>query len=123
MFNKYKYMYLLHTQKELYQNIAKRKVHKPRKVRDKVYILKVNRRISNLIICSVAFTIRSMWYYRVEDISVWEYFDREDFDKTYNDLRYLVLYLNCKNESIYKNYSSLTCRLDKKKTKDKVRKR
>lgn len=114
MFNKYKYMYLLHTQKELYKNIAKRKVHKPRKVRDKVYMIKVNRRISNLIIRSVAFTIRSMWYYRVEDISVWEYFDKEDFDKSYNDLRYFLLCLDMKCEKLYKNYENFKVFVDKK---------
>lgn len=122
MFNGCKYKYWLYKQREFYQNITKRTTNK-RKVNDKIYMLKLNRRISNLIIRAVAFTIRCMWYYRVEDISVWEYFDKEDFDRTYNDLRYLVLYLNYKNESIYKNYSSLTCRVVKRKHKTKDRKK
>lgn len=122
MFNEFKYKYFLLREKNKY-TATSNKTKKTRKVGDKVYELKLNRRTSNLIIRAAAFAMRSMWYYRVEDISVWNYFDREDFDRTYNDLRYLVLYLNCKNESMYKNYSSLICRVVKRKQKTKGKKK
>lgn len=113
MFNRYKYKYWLYKQKEFYQNITRRTPNK-RKVKDKMYMLKMNRRISNLIIRAAAFTMRSMWYYRVEDISVWEYFDREDFDRTYNDLRYFLLFLDMKCEKVYKDYKNFKVFVDKK---------
>lgn len=84
------------------------------KVDDANINIRLNRRVASLIICSIAYTIRSMWYYRVEDTSVWNYFDREDFDKSYNDLRYFLLCLDMKCEKLYKNYENFKVFVDKK---------
>lgn len=114
MFNKFKYINSLLKRELAKQNSFRIIVPEGSKVRDKEYMIKVDRRISSLIICSLAYTIRSMWFYRVEETDIWEYFKRDDFEKTYNDLRYLMLYLDCKNESMYKDYNNFECYTNRK---------
>lgn len=61
----------------------------------------------------MAYTTRSMWFYRIEETNIWEYLKKDDFEKMYNDLRYLMLYLDCKNERMYKDYNNFECYTNK----------
>lgn len=113
--NIFKLMNMLNKQKTKSLDVGDRVEEKTNdKFDDASMNIRLNRRVASLIICSIAFTIRCMWYYRVEDISVWEYFDREDFDKSYNDLRYFLLFLDMKCEKLYKNYENFKVFVDKK---------
>lgn len=112
--NIFKFLNMLKKQKTQYLNLTKKEDTKE-KCNDLYINLQVNRRVASLIICSLAYTIRSMWFYRVEDVDVWNYLDRSDFEKTYNDMRYLMLFLDTKCENTYKDYKNFKIFVDKEK--------
>jgi len=80
--------------------------HSIKKKKDCDFHLRLNRRTASLLICSLAFITRYMYYYRVAQVDIWEYLDKNNFNIIYNDLRYLMLYLDGKSEKLYKNYKN-----------------
>lgn len=108
MFNNSFYLnYIRNKIKEKYNscNVDKKEPKLKKKI-DCEFHLRLNRRTSSLLICSLAFITRYMYYYRVAQVDIWEYLDKNDFNIIYNDLRYLMLYLDGKSEELYKNYKN-----------------
>lgn len=79
----------------------------------KEFTIRITPRIASLLSCAVAFTVRCMWYYRVEDTDVWFYMNRDNFDQSYNDLRYFILFLDAKAKDSFENYESFKINIDK----------
>lgn len=79
-----------------------------KKKKDCDFHLRLNRRSASLIICSLAFVTRYMYYYRVSKVDIWDYLDKNDFNIIYNDLIYLMLYLDGRSEELYTNYKNFT---------------
>jgi len=102
--------YLYYIRKKLKGNYNNTNLHKKetklKKKTDCDFHLRLNRRTSSLLICSLAFITRYMYYYKVSKVDIWEYLDKKDFNIIYNDLRYLMLYLDGKSEKLYKNYKN-----------------
>lgn len=97
--------YIRNKLKEKYNNTnVSKQESKFKKKKDCHFHLRLNRRTASLLICSLAFITRYMYYYKVSKVDIWEYLDKKDFNIIYNDLRYLMLYLDGKSEELYKNY-------------------
>lgn len=90
---------------------------KNKKKRDCEFILRLNRGTSSLLICSLAFVTRYMYYYRVSKVDIWEYLNKAEFNIIYNDLRYMLLYLDGRAEELYKNYKNFKLYTKNKKTR------
>lgn len=100
--------YIRNKIKEKYTNSnVIKKEPKLKKKTDCDFNLRLNRRTTSLLICSLAFVTRYMYYYRVSKVDIWEFIDKNDFNTIYNDLRYLMLYLDGKSEELYKNYKNI----------------
>ena len=94
------------------------KKQKLKKRRDCEFMLRLNRRTSSLLICSLVFITRYMYYYRVSQVDIWEYLDKDKFNIIYNDLRYMMLYLDGKAEELYKNYKNFELYPNKKRPRN-----
>lgn len=110
--NIFKYLYFIQKKNNQINEIQLTE-EKEDKKKDCEFYLRLNRRTASVLICALAFVVRYIYYYRVENVDIWEYLDKSDIDRTYNDLRYLMLFLDGKSESLYKNYKNFKIYIDK----------
>lgn len=67
-------------------------------------ILKLNRYNASVLICSLAFICRYMYYGRVENVDIKFFYDNENFEDYYFDLRMLLNLLNEKSKTTFEEY-------------------
>jgi len=108
--NSYYLNYIRNKIKEKYSSSYNNNLieHSVKKKKDCDFHLRLNRRSASLLMCALAFITRYMYYYKVSKVDIWEYLDKKDFNIIYNDLRYIMLYLDGKSEELYSNYKRFT---------------
>jgi len=72
--------------------------------KDTHIILKLNRYNTSLLICSMAFLCRYMYYGRVENVDIKFFYETENFDDYYYQLRLLMHLLNEKSKTTFGEY-------------------
>lgn len=78
------------------------------KMRGNEYIsLRFNKHNATVLICSIAFLCRYMYYGKVEDVDIKEFYYNEDFENYYSELRMLLFYLINKSKETFKEYEEL----------------
>lgn len=112
--NIFKYLYFIQKKNNQVEKINLTE-EKEEKKQDCEFYLRLNRRTASVLTCALAFIVRYIYYHRLEKVDIWEYFDKDNFEQTYNDLRYMMLFLDKKSESIYKNYKNFKVYIDKEK--------
>lgn len=69
--------------------------------------LKLNKHNASVLICGIAFLCRYMYYGKVEHINIKEFYDNEDFENYYFELRLLLFYLINKSKETFAEYEEL----------------
>ena len=75
-----------------------------KKNKDPHIVLRLNRYNTSLLICSVAFLTRYMYYGRVENVDMNFFYDTENFNDDYYQLRLLMNLLNEKSKITFGEY-------------------
>lgn len=72
--------------------------------KDSHIILKLNKYNASVLICSLAFICRYMYYGRVENVDIKFFYDNDNFENYYSDLRILLNLLNEKSKATFEGY-------------------
>ena len=74
------------------------------KNKDTHIILKLNKYNASVLICSLAFMCRYMYYGRIENVDIKFFYETENFENYYSDLRILMNLLNEKSKTTFGEY-------------------
>ncbi len=78
------------------------------KKRGNEYItLRLNMHNASVLICSIGLLCRFMYYGKVEHIDMQEFYDTNNFENYYSELRMLLFYLISKSKETFKEYEEL----------------
>ena len=81
---------------------------KHNKIDNNEYIqIKLNKHNASVLICSIAFLCRYMYYGKVEHIDIKEFYDTDNFENYYSELRMLLFYLINKSKETFEEYKEL----------------
>ena len=64
----------------------------------------LNKYNATLLVCTLAYICRHLYYGKVEEIRFEDYFSDCEFSEIFYQLRLLLLLLNCKCKSSFKDY-------------------
>ena len=78
------------------------------KSKDSYITIKLNKYNTSLLICSLAFICRYMYYGRVENVDIKYFYDTEEFVDYYYQLRLLMNLLNEKSKTTFGEYKEYT---------------
>ena len=78
------------------------------KSKESYITIKLNKYNTSLLICSLAFICRYMYYGRVENVDIKYFYDTEEFVDYYYQLRLLMNLLNEKSKTTFGEYKEYT---------------
>ncbi len=70
-------------------------------------ILKLNMHNASVLICSIGLLCRFMYYGKVEHMDIQEFYDTDNFENYYSELRMLLFYLINKSKETFEEYKEL----------------
>ncbi len=70
-------------------------------------LLRLNLHNASVLICSIGLLCRFMYYGKVEHMDIQEFYDTDNFENYYSELRMLLFYLINKSKETFEEYKEL----------------